>query len=304
MRRVSEYARVRVRLAFHGFWPGFSAASLLVAHPYLKLKYDVAECRRQPDVHFISVFGRDGHTLRDAREIPLPGDGRPTVFYTRERVSPGGRQFDWSISFDESSDRNLYLPGWVAALNRLGLSPGSLIRQTARPAAAGNGRHGCAYIFRRRVPEREAFFDRLAERMQIVSPGDSRNNSWRVVRTPAEKVSFLRHFRFNIAFENEPFPGYLTEKIVDAFTAGCVPIYYGDPYVERTFSPEAFIHVRGESDYRPSIERILQIDSNPSRLKAMQDAAPLVDNRLPDYATHDYAMAFFERILDSAVRRA
>ena len=35
----------------------------------------------------------------------------------------------------------------------------------------------------------------------------------------------------------------------------------------------------------------------------MQAAASLLDNRLPDYATHDYAMAFFERIFDDAVRR-
>ena len=303
VRHDSRYARVRVRLALHGFWSGFSLAGLQAAHPYLRLKYDLAECGLQPDVHFISVFGPDGHRLRDAREIALPGDGRPTVFYTGERVSPGDGRFDWSISFDESSDRNLYLPGWVRALNRRGLSPGSLIRQTTRPAAAASGRRGCAYIFRRRTALREAFFDRLAARMAVVSPGDSRNNCRRIGRTPEEKAAFLRHFRFNVAFENEPFPGYLTEKIVDAFAAGCVPIYYGDPYVERAFSPEAFIHVRGEPDFGASIERILTVDRDPSLLAKMQNAAPLVDNRLPDYATHDYAMAFFERIFDSAVRQ-
>ena len=298
----SRYARVPVRVAFHGFWAGFSLQVFHAAHPYLKLKYELIACRRRPDVHFVSVFSLPG-VIRNPADIAVPRDGRMTVLYTGERVTSNLERFDWSISFDESSDRNLYLPEWVRHLNRLGLTPWSLVRRTARPAEAGSGRRGCAYIFRHRVPRREAFFDRLAARMEVVSPGDSRNNHWRIVRTSAEKAAFLRHFRFNIAFENEAFPGYLTEKIVDAFTAGCVPIYHGDPHVERTFSPEAFVHVRGESDYRPYIERILQIDGNPSRLKAMQDAAPLMDNRLPDYATNDYAMAFFERIFDSAVRR-
>ena len=298
----SRYARVPVRVAFHGFWAGFSLQVFHATHPYLRLKYKLIACRRRPDVHFVSVYSLPG-VIRNPADIAVPRDGRTTVFYTRERVASDLSRFDWSISFDESSERNLYLPEWVQHLNRLGLTPWSLVRQTARRAEAMHGRQGCAYIFRHRVPQREAFFDRLATRMEVVSPGDSRNNHWRIVRTPAEKAAFLRHFRFNIAFENEAFPGYLTEKIVDAFTAGCVPIYHGDPHVERTFSPETFVHVRGESDYAAAVERILTVDGDPSRLRAMQHAAPLVDNRLPDYATHDYAMAFFERIFDSAVRR-
>ena len=298
----SRHAPVPVRVAFRDFWPGFSLASFHAAHPYLKLKYELIACRRRPDVHFVSVFSPAG-VVRNPAPLAVPRDGRPTVFYTGERVAADLRRFDWSISFDESSGRNLYLPEWVRHLNRLGLTPSSLVRRNARPAAARSARSGCAYIFRHRVPRREAFFDRLAARMEVVSPGDSRNNYWRIVQTPAQKAAFLRHFRFNIAFENEPFPGYLTEKIADAFIAGCVPIYHGDPHVERTFSPAAFIHVRGESDYEEAVERILALDGNPTLLGKMQNAAPLVDNRLPEYATHDYAMAFFERIFDSAVRR-
>ena len=135
----------------------------------------------------------------------------------------------------------------------------------------------------------------MAEQLAQQSPSD---------RELPDKLAFLRHFRFNIAFENESFPGWLTEKMVDAFTAGCVPIYHGDPHVERTFSPAAFVHVRDESNYGEAIERILAIDRDPVRLAAVRNEAPLVDNRLPDYALNDYAMAFFERIFDTAVRRA
>ena len=301
-RRRSHCGPVRVKVAFHGFGPGFSLRIFNTAHPYLKLKYELLECHRQPDVHFVGVFSPAG-TIRNPADISLPGDGRTTVFYTGERVAPDLRRFDWSISFDEISERNLYLPVWVRHLNRLRVTPESLVRRKARSADAMPGQRPCAYIFRHRVPRREAFFDQLAGRMEIVSPGDSRNNYPRIVRTAAQKAAFLRRFRFNIAFENEPFPGYLTEKIVDPFIVGCVPIYHGDPLVERTFSPEAFLHVRDESDYGEAIERIMAVESNPPLLKRMRNAAPLVDNRLPDFATHDYAMAFFERIFDTAVQR-
>ena len=121
--------------------------------------------------------------------------------------------------------------------------------------------------------------------------------------TAAEKLACLRNYRFNIAFENERFPGYLTEKIADAFIAGCVLIYWGDPLVEKTFSPDTLIHVQDGSGFEDAIKRILSVEADPSLLASMQSAAPLLDNRLPDYATHDYAMAFFERVFDNAVRR-
>ena len=299
------YAPVRVRIAFHGFWPGFSLDSFITTHPYLRLKYEVVECRRRPHVRFVSVFLPGGGRCRDASRIAIPADGRPTVFYTGERVSPHGGRFDWSISHDESSAdrRNLYLPGWVRRLNRLGVTPYGLLRRDGGALRPPGERAACAYVFRNRVALREAFFDRLAPRMEIVSPGRSRNNHPAIGPSMGDKLAFLRHFRFNIAFENEQFPRYLTEKISDAFAAGCVPVYCGDPLVERTFAPDAFIHVWGEPDFDRAIARIVALERDPSMLESMHRAAPLVDNRVPDYATHDYAMAFFERIFDDSVRQ-
>ena len=301
--RRSASARVRVRVAFHAFWPGFNLRSFHAAHPYLKLKYDLVECRRRPDVHFLSVFA-GGRTQRDVRAIPLPGDGRPTVFYTGERVSDDAGRFDWSISFDQRDDeRSLYLPGWVSDLTRLGVTPYVLIRRSARPLPRSLEREPCAYVFRNPVPLREAFFDALCAHMPIVSPGRSRNNHSPIGRSVADKLAFLRRFRFNLAFENEFFPGYLTEKIAHSFVAGSVPIYCGDPLVERTFSPAAFVHVRGEPGFASAIDRIVAIEADPARLDSMRREAPLLDNVMPDYATHDCAMAFFERIFDDAVAR-
>ena len=302
--RPARYGPVRVRVAFDGFWPGFGLGSFSAAHPYLKLKYFLSECRRDPDVCFVGPFTRTGRVLRDAARIAPSRSGCATVFYTGERVSAPAGRFDWSISYDrDNGASNLYLPGWVRQLNRLGLTPHALVRNApefpgpfARPGA-------CAYVARHRTVLREAFFDRLAQRMEVASPGRSRNNCSPIGRSSPDKLAFLRHFRFNIAFENEAFPGYLTEKIVDAFAAGCVPVYWGDPLVAQTFSPDAFIHVRDESQFGAAVERILAADRDGELYGSLRNAAPLLDNRLPDYATHDYAMAFFERIFDEAVRR-
>ena len=302
-RALGSYDRVPVRVAFQGFWRKHSLESFLRAHPYLKLKYELIECASAPHVTFVSVFDVDGNVTRRATDIPLPRDGGALVFYTGEAVQPDLARFDWSISFAEGSARNLYLPGWVRHLNRMGITPYSLLRAARSPFEAMTEREPCAYLFRHRVPWRERFFDLLAQRVDIVSPGESRNNHPAIGRRWMDKLAFLRRFRLNLAFENDCCPGYITEKLVHAFTAGCVPIYRGDPLVEETFSPTAFVHVRDDADYGSAVDRIAALNADLPRLERMRNEAPLVNDRLPDYAQHGCAMAFFERIFDDAARQ-
>jgi hypothetical protein len=42
-----------------------------------------------------------------------------------------------------------------------------------------------------------------------------------------KKHTFLKDYRFCIAYENQASPGYTTEKLLHAKAAGCVPIYWG-----------------------------------------------------------------------------
>jgi hypothetical protein len=60
-----------------------------------------------------------------------------------------------------------------------------------------------------------------------------------------QKIPVLRQYRFNVAYENTGgLPGYLTEKIFDSFAACCVPIYWGDPDVEKSIPKPCFIDRR------------------------------------------------------------
>ncbi|MEO6035913.1 MAG: glycosyltransferase family 10 [Verrucomicrobiota bacterium] len=63
------------------------------------------------------------------------------------------------------------------------------------------------------------------------------------------KRATLRQYRFSLCYENSIFPGYLTEKIFDALFAGCVPVYLGDPEVEKSIPPEAFVNKKNFLTY-------------------------------------------------------
>ncbi|HEY3861898.1 MAG TPA: glycosyltransferase family 10 [Verrucomicrobiae bacterium] len=63
------------------------------------------------------------------------------------------------------------------------------------------------------------------------------------------KRDIMRQYKFSICYENASYPGWLTEKMLDAMFAGSVPIYQGDPEVEKLVPPAAFIDKRKFHDY-------------------------------------------------------
>lgn len=56
------------------------------------------------------------------------------------------------------------------------------------------------------------------------------------------KAEVLERARFCICYENSRgSPGYLTEKIFDCFTSGCVPVYIGTPHAEPAIPAACYI---------------------------------------------------------------
>jgi alpha(1,3/1,4) fucosyltransferase len=105
----------------------------------------------------------------------------------------------------------------------------------------------CNFLYSHKVPYREAFFKQLSKYKKVDAPGKSMNNMpgidtlyagdrWEV------KKQFLSPYKFTIAFENDIFPGYQTEKLYDAMMADSIPVYCGDPFVGDIFNTKSFIN--------------------------------------------------------------
>lgn len=66
---------------------------------------------------------------------------------------------------------------------------------------------------------------------------------------PIEKKEIgLSEYCFSFAIENCSEPGFYTEKILDCFLTGTVPIYWGDPTIENIFDKNGIIYYN-ELDY-------------------------------------------------------
>ena len=68
------------------------------------------------------------------------------------------------------------------------------------------------------------------------------------------KIEFFRQYKFSIAMENSDGDGYISEKIVESFIAGTIPIYYGDYMIDEYINPKSYILIKSEKDILKKIE--------------------------------------------------
>jgi Glycosyltransferase family 10 (fucosyltransferase) C-term len=67
------------------------------------------------------------------------------------------------------------------------------------------------------------------------------------------KADGLRDYMFTFAIENARYDYYFTEKLIDCFVTGTIPIYWGCPSIGRFFDVEGIIVIEGIED----IDRII-----------------------------------------------
>ena len=106
---------------------------------------------------------------------------------------------------------------------------------------------------------RSKLFEKLSEYKKVDSGGRFKNNIGGAVK---DKQAFLKRAKFNIAGENCSYDGYATEKIVEAFAADTIPIYYGDPNIVKDFNPRAFVNVHDFASLDEVLEKVKEIDNN------------------------------------------
>ena len=131
---------------------------------------------------------------------------------------------------------------------------------------------------------RRLFYKELNKYKEIDMGGLYHNNVGGPVRN---KINFLSQYKFSLAMENSKADGYVTEKIIDAFIAGNIPIYYGDYMIEEYINPKAFILIKGEKDMLQKIEYIKKIDNDDELYKQILRENVLINDKIKDESTNE-----------------
>lgn len=152
------------------------------------------------------------------------------------------------------------------------------------------------------------FYKKLSEYKRIESPGKLYHNndaeiSWR----DESKVSFQAKSKFTLCFESTKNEGFTTEKIIDAFYAGTIPVYYGSSTVKSIINPNAYIDVSDFESMDEAIERIIQLDNDDELyIKMMREPIfldPLFQQKLMNNL-ESFLVNIFEQSPKEAFRRS
>jgi hypothetical protein len=118
----------------------------------------------------------------------------------------------------------------------------------------------------------------------------------------ADKMSFLREYKFTIAFENSSYPGYTTEKLVEALIARTIPIYWGNPLVNHDFNPDCFINCHEFEDFDEVIDHVKKIDADDD-LYHSYIAAPAFTNKVDnEFINEQNLLARLQQIFTGPTR--
>lgn len=182
------------------------------------------------------------------------------IFYTGENVFPNFNICDYAIG-----PHNLKLEKRYLQLPIYLIKNGHFIKLPERKKINKEDlktkKEFCNFIYSNKNgnPIRKEFFDELSKYKNIISAGKFLNNTGYAIKN---KIEIQKQCKFTIAFENEKYLGYSTEKIIDAFIARTIPIYWGDETITDNINQKSFIYCNSSKDIPDVIRRIKQIDKN------------------------------------------
>lgn len=262
-------SKPQIKIGFDRF-----ADSKVFLMKVLSMDYDVIIDNDSPDLLFCSIFGVDHYTRPGIK-----------VFMTVETVEPNFNVVDYSLSCSQIKyhDRHMYLPPYIV-----------FDAQEEHQALGGITKDLCNRRFANFIYSqcgagqgsilRRDFCKLLMTAYKHVDcPGRILNNMSSSVLSSREngeswhasKIRFMSNYKFTIAFENQIFPGYNTEKLIDAYRANTIPIYFGDSACLESFPRESMIYVNDYSSFEELIEKIKEVDSNDELYLSMLSLNPL-----------------------------
>ena len=255
----------KIYVKYMDFWPAFKLERFDV-HRILLERYEVIQSDN-PDYVIFGEFGGENYGIENRINCIK-------LFLSIENRDPNFDNTDYAIGihYIDMGDRYFRKPTETHQL--------SAIQTVYNVTQVKNidipSKKFCAWVVSNGGgSERNKFFDKLSQYKVVDSGGSFRNN---VGGPVGDKLEFLSHYKFSICFENSKTQGYISEKLVDAFEAGTIPIYFGDDTILELLNNKSYIHVKSEDEFDEKIELIKQIDNNDTLYQEMIREKIVIDD--------------------------
>lgn len=256
------------------------------------------EISNNPDILFYSCFGAE-HLQYNCKKI----------LYLAENRSFGYRNYDFSFSFLETTDKNFYLPHFVDYEHFFEFVKGNnTIITTYREKEK---KEFCAFIAsNKKSTERIRFVQKLMKYKRVHCYGSVlynmeekkstlANKGNKVIDRRKEKNDIIKQYKFTIAFENTRSYNYVTEKIYQPLLVGSIPIYWGAPNIADLFNPQCYINISDFDSFDEAIEWIARVDQDNELYQSYFQETPVHVQSKVRQITEESIISRIQSVFDS-----
>lgn len=267
------------------FWEGFDPSASHVGDwltaavgehrvvPRVRMPVDIEVSSVKPFPSLVArawAFAKARHNThysiqyREALSYGSPQYGGPSrrrIWYCGENIRvPMGYDLTLSCDIDDYAGSNVYAPFWLSRVdsgltNRCAAPRAQLIGDDlVRCRRVDQERpHFCAVVISNPHPLRIRAISALSVLGKVDVFGRAMG------RPIADKQELLSNYRFSLVFENDLYPGYVTEKPFDAWAAGTVPLWWGDD-AAGYLNPDALVNLATLSSLAEFVELVADLE--------------------------------------------
>lgn len=244
-----------IRVRFTRFWGGFPSNDNFLTQLIESAGFEVKVVDNKQemcDIEFISVFAspkeqifRAGSIIKhrlfgsfqdiekkyNNLNLPKSTKAKRRIWLTGENLRPPyTHEFDGFLSFDQNLfNANAYLPIWYfdagfyksQFVSRVGVDTSIESLLNKRSLNTVPPKFACMFAGNPHSV-RLQFAEILENVASVDKYGAAFGNS------VSHKFPIGRQYKFNVAFENDIYPGYVTEKLLEAYLCESIPVYWGD----------------------------------------------------------------------------
>lgn len=280
---------MKIKIKFTDFHNKFVPEKSSI-YKMLNRYYDI-EMSNNPDYLFYSCFGYDFLKYDCIR-----------IFLSGENIIPDFNLCDYAMAsyHMEFGDRYLRSPNYIGRkeVYTLAINKHELYKDINL-----TDRKFCNFVYSNgwAHPARKEIFELILAYKKVDSGGRYLNNiGYRI----DNKLEFQKMYKFSLAIENDTSIGYTTEKIIDAFAAGSIPIYWGDPAVGDVFNEKSFINCHLYDSFEEVLNKVIDIDQDDNAYLEMIKQPIYKNSSLAKQYSEESIIKFLRHIFDQDLEQA
>lgn len=145
-----------------------------------------------------------------------------------------------------------------------------------------------AYIASHSPEHRDTFFKALKALDETVDGLGNANRTKNIKLEGSwwDLSDTYKDYKFGFAMESVNEIGYISEKIMNVYRGGAIPLYWGTSKVKDIFHPDSFIYLNDYPSLDEAAKDVIAISKDEVRMNKMFNAPIFKENISPDYSKY------------------